>query len=168
VLTCGALALAAAVSAGTGRTFDRGGQDTASLAPASTVAVGAPAQNLIPLHSTTAVSGRLTVYLVGSPAEAGAGYERSAADQEFRAQNWAPSRNPVVVVAGSPDEERCAGDWVVAVREGLGVPVDVIDLRRAPFTLQIVPAMAPTVEGVPQPAYADWQINEMTARHPEP
>jgi hypothetical protein len=38
----------------------------------------------------------------------------------------------------------------------------------APVALPIVPAVAPTAEAPPQRAFEEWQINEMSARHPEP
>jgi hypothetical protein len=127
-LSIGALVLAVTVSVGAWRALDRSEPDAASVA---TVTIGATARNAAPLHATAADGGRLTVYLVGSSTEAGAAYQRIAADQELRAQNWAPPLNASVFVAGSPDQDRQAGDWVTAVREGLGVPVDVLDLRPA-------------------------------------
>jgi hypothetical protein len=128
LLIFGALALTAVVSAWAWQEFDSGERGAASGATAST---GAVVEDLAALHTTAEDSGRLTVYLVGSPEEAGPVRERIAAAEEFRAQNWASPLNASVVIVGSPDEERQAQAWATAMNDGLGVPVDVIDLRRS-------------------------------------
>jgi hypothetical protein len=130
----GVLVLAIAVTAVAWWANDAGDRSAPSVA---TGAAGAAAPNLAPLHASGTDNGRLTIYLVGSHADTSAAYARIAADQELRAQNFASSLNASVVVAGTADEERQSREWVAAVREGLGVPVDVIDLRAAPTTAAV-------------------------------
>lgn len=72
------------------------------------------------------------------------------------------------VAAGTLAEDSRGSAATVSRPAGAVEGVAPAEPRAAPLALPTVPAMAPPAEALPQPVYADWQINEMTARHPEP
>ena len=121
-----ALALAAALGFGVREARERAGTE-------STVAVERPATagdlSRSAPAAPQAADAPLTVVLVSSPGDVGGAHAHIGALNQVRAENGARLLSPVVRVVTSADDEDRLREWIAAARDGLGLRVEVLDLR---------------------------------------